>query len=397
MCLTFYNMKQLRPRHLITILIIYISNTTFAQDDKQPKTSFGGYLKYMQSFDVTHGLDSVLDNHLIHNRLNFSWLPNDNWVFRAEMRNRMFYGDYVKDILFFKQLVDVNNDQLNLSAWVLDGNSVKILSEIDRAYVRYTHKKLEVTVGRQRINWGINTVWNPNDIFNAYSFFDFDYEERPGSDAISITYHYNFASKIEIASKFSNNIEDYTGALLWKINQSGYDVQLIAGLMENNVVVGTGWAGSIKSLGFKGEVSYFSALAVRESDAFVGSISADYVFDEGSYMLLSYFYNSDGVDEVDLSRLALISSGRPLNAKNLLPFKSAIFFQISEPFSPLVSGNLSMMYFPGSNSSFIGPGLAVSASNNLNFDLLSQIFTIEGDKLFNPISFQVYLRAKWSF
>ena len=36
------------------------------------------------------------------------------------------------------------------------------------------------TAGRQRINWGQTFVWNVNDVFNAYSYFDFDYKERPG-------------------------------------------------------------------------------------------------------------------------------------------------------------------------------------------------------------------------
>ena len=44
-------------------------------------------------------------------------------------------------------------------------------------------------IGRQRINWGVNLAWNPNDLFNAYSLIDFDYQERPGSDAIRFQYY----------------------------------------------------------------------------------------------------------------------------------------------------------------------------------------------------------------
>ncbi|MCG8318265.1 MAG: hypothetical protein MI921_02070 [Cytophagales bacterium] len=43
-------------------------------------------------------------------------------------------------------------------------------------------------IGKHRINWGKSYVWNPNDVFNAYSFFDFDYEERRGTDALLIKY-----------------------------------------------------------------------------------------------------------------------------------------------------------------------------------------------------------------
>ncbi|MCK7542259.1 MAG: hypothetical protein MZV63_70990 [Marinilabiliales bacterium] len=57
---------------------------------------------------------------------------------------------------------------------------------IDRASVDFTAGTLQVSAGRQRINWSQALVWNPNDIFNTYSSFDFDYMERPGSDAVRV-------------------------------------------------------------------------------------------------------------------------------------------------------------------------------------------------------------------
>ena len=62
---------------------------------------------------------------------------------------------------------------------------------------------------RQRINWGQTLVWNPNDIFNAYSYFDFDYIERPGSDAIRLQYYPDYSSAIEMAVKadYENKIQ----------------------------------------------------------------------------------------------------------------------------------------------------------------------------------------------
>ena len=36
----------------------------------------------------------------------------------------------------------------------------------------WANEKLQLRVGRQRINWGINTTWNPNDIFNSYNIYD---------------------------------------------------------------------------------------------------------------------------------------------------------------------------------------------------------------------------------
>lgn len=33
-------------------------------------------------------------------------------------------------------------------------------------------------------------AWNPNDWFNTYNYFDFDYEERPGTDAIRVRVYF---------------------------------------------------------------------------------------------------------------------------------------------------------------------------------------------------------------
>jgi hypothetical protein len=390
-------MQPLKVKCLFIIGIWFFGGNLKAQEDT-PKTAFGGYLKYMQNLDVTNGADSLLNNHLLHNRLNFLWFPRDKWAVRLDLRNRLFYGDYVELLPYFNNLLDVNNDIFNLSAWIIDENSLKMLSEVDRAFIRYTGNKLQVTAGRQRIKWGINEIWNPNDIFNAYSFFDFDYEGKPASDALNISYYYNFNAKIEIASKFADNIDEYTGALLWKITQHGYDVQIIAGLMENNIVMGTGWAGDIKSVvGFKGEITYFGALDPFDSDALIGSVSADYKFDEGTSILSSYFYNSDGVKELNLQNFALVSEKQPLNAKYLLPFQSALFLKVSEPLNPQLNLSMSMMWFPSSRSTFFRPGLSYSTADNIKLDLLSHIFTAQTDKIFDPAAFQIYFRVKWNF
>lgn len=390
-------MLPLKIRYLFIVGIWFFGGNLKAQEDP-PKTAFGGYLKYMQNLDATNGTDSLLNNHLLHNRMKFIWFPRARWTARIDVRNRLFYGDYVERLPYFHNLLDVNNDIFNLSAWVIDQNSIKMLSEVDRAFIRYTGNKFRITAGRQRINWGLNEIWNPNDIFNPWSFFDFDYEEKPASDALNISYYYAFNAKIEIATKFADNFDEYTGALLWKITQHGYDVQIISGLMEKNVVMGTGWAGDIKSVvGFKGEITYFGALDPFDSDALVGSVSADYIFDKGTSVLASYLYNSDGVKSLNLKTFALVSEKQPLNAKHLLPFHSALFLKFSEPLTPLLDLSMSIMWFPDNNSTFFRPELSYSASESLSFDLLSHIFTAKDKTIFDPASFHIYFRLKWNF
>ena len=155
-------------------------------------------------------------------------------------------------------MIDTDNGFVRLSDNLSKGNSYVLNSKIDRAYIDYTKDKFQVTIGRQRINWGQCFTWNPNDLFNAYSFFDFDYVEKPGSDAIRMQYYSTNTSTFEFAVKADNNSK-VTSALLYRFNKWNYDIQFLGGLLnEQDYVVGTGWSGNIKGASFRGEISYFS-------------------------------------------------------------------------------------------------------------------------------------------
>ena len=119
-------------------------------------------------------------------------------TFTAEARTRLFYGETVKTFPQYADIIDHDEGYLvDLSGVVSEGNSYFIHSGIDRLNVDWSSGKWQMRLGRQRINWGQTFVWNPNDIFNAYSFFDFDYEERPGSDAALVRYYAGATSSIE--------------------------------------------------------------------------------------------------------------------------------------------------------------------------------------------------------
>ncbi len=153
----------------------------------------------------------TLDN-LIHNRVDVHWYADSFWKFHLGIRNRLFYGESAALYTQNKSLLDDSNEFFDLSKTIASGQSFLLHSTIDRASIDFTKGKWQVTAGRQRINWGLNLVWNPNDIFNAYSYFDFDYEERPGTDAIRIQYYLNSTSSAEFAYKPGKHSDETVAA-----------------------------------------------------------------------------------------------------------------------------------------------------------------------------------------
>jgi hypothetical protein len=214
-----------------------------AQDDipKQKNWSLNGYVKFMQTISFQRIDENWMTDNLIHNRLIFNWNITGNLTFNTQMRNRIFFGETVTNFQQYPDIVDRDNGLADMTFNVFEGKSVFMNSTFDRLYLDYNLGKFQFTVGRQRINWGQTFVWNPNDLFNAYSFFDFDYEEKPGSDAVRIQFYPSYSSKLEVAVKVDSG-KNVTAAALYRFNVKGYDIQVLGGYYAGtDFTVGAGF------------------------------------------------------------------------------------------------------------------------------------------------------------
>ena len=270
---------------------------------------------------------------------------------------------------------------------------------IDRAYLEWYKGDWELRAGRQRINWGVNLIWNPNDLFNVYSFFDFDYEERPGSDAIRIKKYMGFASSFELAANYHDDFDEVVMAGMWKTNKWGYDFQLLAGKAQKDLALGAGWAGNVGDGGFKGEVTWFRPYTDRNllSTALLASISADYSFESSFYLHGSVLYNSEGSEDLALEGLTFGNTGR-LTVRDLSPFEYSVLLQTTYNFHPLITGGVATIYYPGNRHAlFINPSVTFSVKPNLDLDLIGQFYFDQPMDKYEALVKLAYTRVKWSF
>jgi len=266
--------------NLLILLCFLLPKQAFVQESK---VTLNGYIKDLYMY-YSPGItipNSDMDNlwtNTIHNRLNFKWYAFTKLTAVVEMRNRLIVGNLVRDFPFYKNTVDMDHGIIYLSRIWAQGDSWFIHSMIDRAYLDYSYGKWQVKAGRQRINWGINLVWNPNDIFNSFSYFDFDYEERPGSDALRVQYYTGATSSAELVYQPGHNDAKNTLAGMFRFTKWDYDFQLLGGKANNDGVIGGGFSGDIRGAGFRGELTHFEPLNDRSYRATVASVSADYTF-----------------------------------------------------------------------------------------------------------------------
>ncbi len=335
-----------------------------------------GYVKYMNTA-MFNNVDSIwLVDNLVHNRLNYRWYMNDKLTMAVEMRNRLIYGDLVKYIPNYAESLEEDNGYLNfLTNNIKKGNSYVLTTTFDRAYFEFNTNNLVLTLGRQRINWGQAFAWNPNDIFNSYSFFDFDYEERPGSDALRVQYFPNFTSVVEGAIKIDKN-NNITAAGLYRFNKWSYDIQFIGGIVDTtDYVIGAGWSGNIWDFGFNGELSYFHPQENLSDSTGIVIISTGLNYMFANSLSVSFEGNYNGyfnkLNRTSFNDLYFM----PLSVKTTSYSKFSWFGQMSYPIHPLLNGSFAIMYFPSlGDGYFLMPSLAYSVSNNFECAIYGQYF-----------------------
>jgi hypothetical protein len=379
----------------ISILLIF-SSVCFSghSQDKEKVITLNGYITTMQSsmFDSLSG--PFLNENLIHNRLNFKGYINDHITLAAEFRNRLFTGDMVRYGRPYTGMIGEDDGVVDMSWNIVEEQSFLLNTTVDRLWFDLHYNKFQITLGRQRINWGQTFVWNPNDIFNAYSYFDFDYVERPGSDAIRLQFFPSSSSVADLVLKV-NSENDITAAGLYRFNRWGYDIQFLAGLMNSeDVVIGTGWSGSIGSMSFRGEGTWFvpyEDFHVDESTILVTS-SLDRIFKDNSIAQVQLMYCNN---PLDLNNFGSLYS-RSFTSKDLAFSEFTAYGQFTWAVTPLLNMTLAAMWFPDLDGYFIGPSVDYSLAENLDFSLIWQHFNAEMNGEQSRINLG-FLRLKYSF
>ncbi len=387
-------------RLIFTGLILFFVAIIQAQEDQNwtnENVEFSGYIKYLNT-STFQDFDAIINDNLLHNRLKLKVYIDDHLTTAVEIRNRIFWGNTIQATPDFAAFIDADNQDIDMSINIINRSALLFHSKIDRLYIDYHKNKWQVTLGRQRINWGKNLAWNPNDLFNTYNFFDFDYEERPGADALRVQYFISGNSSVETAINYTDKWDENTTAVKYNFHYFDYDFQVLAAKYLKDYTFGIGWEGAIKSIGIKGEFSYFFPRnkATISDDVLVGSISFDYYFKNGLSINAAALFNSGGIKNTNSFDPEQFNS-TTLSAKNLMPNRWSYFFQAAKPLTPAIGTSISTIYAYELNGVYIMPQFSYQISQNWDFDTIAQLFYGKQNESFSNIQNSVYLRFRWSF
>jgi len=397
---SYQKMRGLALRVFLLLTLVVVTSVraqdTRSDDSIAKKIRIRGYIQNMPTLQYVRGVDDISFNNTLHNRLNMEYWFSPNLHAAVGIRNRLLSGDMIKSLSpLIVEMLKADNGLLDASFVPLSGDNWLWHLKSDRFYIDWKSNNWQVRFGRQRINWGINMVSNPNDLFNTYSFFDIDYPERPGADALRIQYFTGDLSRFDFAINPHRNLNNSTIALLYAFNRNAYDYQVIGAYYRDRIALGAGWAGSIGKSGFKGEFTFFNDLNKMnsfENVDLVASVSFDYIFPSTLYVLLEALYNG-GYQQREQH---IFMMSEPLRADNIFLSKYAITGSAMYPISPILSASLAGSYMPDIKAFYLSPNFTYSAATNLDVSLLTQYFYLtQQTGTFESAAF--FMQIKYSF
>ncbi len=404
----FFRRSRNTPLAVVILLLLGASAASFSQVSWLAADGYVKYLASTTSFPLL--AKERLNDQLIHTRLNTHWYPSGALRGELDFRFRAYYGSSVEKIPDFLNQIKSHHEFKQLDRVLWHAEKSLGYAQIDRLWLDYSRGNLEATLGRQRIAWGAALVWNVIDLFNPQSILDFDYEEKPGADALRVQYYTGPVSKVEISVKPGKDKRRSVAAGLVWVNAFSYDFFALTGVRNNRWVLGGAWAGSVLKAGFRGEflisappdksspmpgpnLSYFGkSILDYNRPAFSSVLSGDYTFRNSFYIHTEILYNSNGK-----LKNAGVFYWQAMHAAMLSPSRWSVFQEFSYDITPLLRGSIFGILNPNDHSSVTVPQLTWSVITNLDATVIAffargKHFTEWGD-----YGTSAFFRLKYSF
>ena len=163
---------------------------------------------------------------------------------------------------------------------------------------------------------------------------------------------------------------------------------------SEDIVIGTGWSGSIGSISFRGEGTWFDPYEDFPGDESTVLITTglDKIFKDNSMAQVQLMYCNN---PLDLNNFNSFYS-RNFSSKDLAFSKFSAFGQFTWAATPLLNLTLAAMWFPDLEGYFAGPSMDYSLAENLDFSLIWQHFDAVMSEERSKINLG-FLRLKYSF
>lgn len=361
--------------------------------------NFSGYLNDFPVLQILPQNSFVTENQLDSRDL-FINLARARFTPALELSNNARFELHYEINMLYSRIANpfygtegmTNRQAISLN-WLLfqEGNLIA-RHFIDRLYYKHTFDDFEITLGRQRISWGVGRIWQPTDLFNPINPANFSKFEKDGADAISGKLFFGNFTDLELVLNLRQRLDQTNYGARFRTNLYEFDLSAMAGKYDNRIVVGADFAGNLFNAGIRGEAILSFNQNHLDSNYIRFIIGADYQFSSEFYALLEYQFNGEGKTCPECYEIMRLIKGEILNLS-----QNYITTQCHYLVHPLVSLTAGAMLNLNDKSGYTNIGAEWATLSNLSLTL-GIMLTWGNDKSefwYYPTS--LYLNAKFFF
>ncbi|MFH1198195.1 MAG: hypothetical protein V1720_21005 [bacterium] len=326
---------------IISLLILLLSNKIFAQIE----FDFSGYIVDLPIYQSTNEKISTLfgiDKNQIINLTRLRLKPvlylwensrlNLEYEITALYYNSPGAFSFTNSGRTNRQIVDLTWNPIN-------EQNFSVSHFIDRLYFKQNFDFGEVVIGRQRISWGTGRIWNPTDLFNPINPASYYKNEKDGADALSMKFFLGDFTDLNLVYNPKEKIAESNFGFRFRTNFNEFDLSLMGGYFDKQVVAGLDFAGNLFDAGVRGEGIITADKNDLSNYRIKFILGADYQFTSEFYALLEYQFNGEGKTDKFKYELFRLMKGEILNlSKNY--FVVSGFYQITPLFAVSLTNNI---------------------------------------------------------
>lgn len=298
-----------------------------------------------------------------------------------------------------------------------------------RAYANYEGDDYEITLGRQRIPWGVGRLWNPIDRFNPIGPLALEPDQTQGVDGVRAVWWLTGFTYLEADYTPNDSTDDAAYALRLHGVVNVVDYSLIAGVFDEALTTGFDLAANLGGAAVRAEVVYTNptrdvwpvgAPAEDELAAFwqvLGSIDYSFPIGRGVYVLLEHLYNGNalgfgkGKAGPFLNFFESTPAPPPFAGETVRPASTNLFggsgvvtfarhqtgFQVGTDLTSILRGDFLAIYDWNGESVVLAPTVGYSPTGSIELTLGFQGFLGPDRSQYGSAQNLVYLLAEFFF
>ncbi|ATX81862.1 hypothetical protein Ga0123462_0993 [Mariprofundus ferrinatatus] len=260
-------------------------------------------------------------------------------------------------------------ERSDLLDWSFDSRRAHLL--IDRLNLQYASQKLNLKIGRQPVNLAATFFFTPNDFFAPFAAQAFFRAYKPGVDALRADIQLADLSQISLISVLGYSADPVSDNGWSNANTAArnsylartsgvvgdFELALLAGTVKKDIVIGTDFQGELfEWLGIRGEghVNIPDQAGLKRRIEFAFGI--EHRWENSLTLRAEQFYHGGGANSTSAYNTALLAQSYYLGRHY-----SAI--GASFEFTPLLNGDMTLIYNWGDNSALIAAYALYSLSD----------------------------------